>query len=198
MKREQEMEKVRIIAGGSGGQGILTLGKVISYAAMQQKMQVSCLPSYGAEMRGGYVYCTIVISSSQKISSPVSSETDIGVFMNDQSFKMLRGYLKKGAFLVLNTSLVKKFNSDDCRIIEIPASETAEKTGSIKTANMVAAGALAYIINSNFFPFTKTGLYYGTEKILPAGELAALSKKSIEIGWNMLQPDGNDTHRKDQ
>jgi len=63
---------------------------------------------------------------------------------------------------------------------------------------MVAAGALAYIINSNFFPFTKTGLYYGTEKILPAGELAALSKKSIEIGWNMLQPDGNDTHRKDQ
>ncbi len=192
------MEKVRIIAGGSGGQGILTLGKVISYAAMHQKLQVSCLPAYGAEMRGGYVYCTIVISSSGKISSPVSSETDIGVFMNEQSFKMLKGYLKKDAYLILNSSLIKKSGAAGCKTVEIPASETAEKEGSIKTANMVAAGALAYIINANFFPFTKAGLYYGAEKILPSKELAAMSKKSIETGWDMLQsPGNNDIHRKD-
>jgi len=191
------MERVKIIIGGSGGQGILTLGKVISYAAIRQKMQVSCLPSYGAEMRGGYVYCTIVLSSSDNIFSPVSSETDIAVFMNDKSFQMLRTYMKKNAYLILNTSLIKKFNSTDYKIVEIPASEIAEQIGNIKNANMVAAGTLAYLINNHFFRFPRTALYYGTDKILPHKELAALSKKSIETGWCMLENDGNNTRRKD-
>lgn len=180
----KKKETVRIIVGGSGGQGILTLGKVISYAAIQQNMQVSCLPSYGAEMRGGYVYCTIVISSSKKIFSPVSSETDIAVFMNDKSFKMLSSYLKKDADLILNTSLIKRSTSiTDYKITEIPASEIAEKNGSIKTANMVAAGALGYLINSKFFKFTRSGLYYGAGKIISNEELYEISRTGIETGW---------------
>ena len=142
--------KARLIIGGSGGQGILSAGKILSYAAIRQSMNVSCLPSYGAEMRGGYVYCTIVIYSAEDIVSPVSNEIDIGVFMEENSYRMLKGYLKKNASVILNSSLIKKTNSSEGNT-EIEASRIAEKLGSIKTANMVATGATAYIINQYFF-----------------------------------------------
>ncbi len=183
---KKKKDTVRIIVGGSGGQGILTLGKVISYAAIQQNMQVSCLPSYGAEMRGGYVYCTIVISSSKNIFSPVSSETDIAVFMNDQSFKMLSSYLKKDADVILNTSLIKKPSSiSGYRITEIQASEIAEKNGSIKTANMVAAGTLGSIIDRKFVRFTKSAVCYGASKMISNEALYEISRTGIETGWNL-------------
>ncbi len=172
---------------GSGGQGILTLGKIFSYAAMHQNMQVSCLASYGAEMRGGYVYCTIVISSSKDIFSPVSSEIDIGVFMSEKSFKMLGSYLKNDAHIILNSSLIKRTgHAGSYKIAEIPASEIAEKNGSIKTANMAAAGALGHIINENFFRFTKAGLYYGAGRLIPNKQLYSISKKCIETGWDTV------------
>lgn len=177
---------VRIILGGSGGQGVITLGKVISYAAIQQNMQVSCLPSYGAEMRGGYVYCTIVLSSSKNIFSPVSAEIDIGVFMNEPSFKMLSSYLKKNADIILNTSLIKITPSGmNYKITEIPASEIAEKNGSIRTANMVIGGTLGYIINRRFINFTRSALYYGAGRFIIDETMYAISKKGIETGWDL-------------
>lgn len=182
----KKTDTVRIIVGGSGGQGILTLGKVISYAAIQQNMQVSCLPSYGAEMRGGYVYCTIVISSSRDTFSPVSSETDVGVFMNDSSFKMLSSYLKKDANVVLNTSLIKKSSpASDYKITEIRASEIAEKNGSIRTANMVAAGTLGHILDREFMKFSRSALYYGAGRLISNEAMHEMSRKCIETGWNM-------------
>ncbi|MCM8829446.1 MAG: 2-oxoacid:acceptor oxidoreductase family protein [Candidatus Omnitrophica bacterium] len=191
------MEKVRIIVGGSGGQGILTVGKVLSYASIRQNMNVSCLPSYGAEMRGGYVYCTIVIYSAEDIVSPVSTEIDIGVFMDANSYRMLRGYLKKDAFVIFNSSLVKKFTHPGRKIIEIEASEIAERLGSIKTANMVATGATGYIIDHFFFPFTMKSLNYGIEQVLLSKELVDMSKKSLEAGWNIAK-DGTERDRKDK
>ncbi|HOL21337.1 MAG TPA: 2-oxoacid:acceptor oxidoreductase family protein [bacterium] len=180
------MAKARIIIGGSGGQGILTAGKVLSYASIRQNMNVTCLPSYGAEMRGGYVYCTIVIYSAEDIVSPVSTEIDIGVFMDTNSYRMLRGYLKKDAFVILNSSLVKKFNPSKGKTIEIEASEIAERLGSIKTANMVATGATGYIIDHFFFPLAIKSLYYGIEQAFHSKEIADLSKNSLEAGWNIV------------
>ncbi|MCM8762609.1 MAG: 2-oxoacid:acceptor oxidoreductase family protein [Candidatus Omnitrophica bacterium] len=191
------MEKVRIIVGGSGGQGILTVGKVLSYASIKQNMNVSCLPSYGAEMRGGYVYCTIVIYSAEDIVSPVSNETDIGVFMDANSYRMLRGYLKKDAFVILNSSLVKKSNSSKGNTIEIEASEIAERLGSIKTANMVVTGATGYIIDHYFFPFKMESLYYGIEQVFSSKEVVDMSKKSLENGWSIAK-NGNERVRKDK
>ena len=191
------MEKARIIIGGSGGQGILTAGKVLSYAAIYQNMNVTCLPSYGAEMRGGYVYCTIVIYSAEEIVSPVSAETDIGVFMDENSGRMLRGYLKKDAFVILNSSLIKSFNSTVGNITKIEASEIAERLGSIKTASMVATGATGYIIDHFFFPFTMKGLYYGIEQVFSSREHIEMNKKSLEAGWKILE-DGKKRDRKDK
>jgi 2-oxoglutarate ferredoxin oxidoreductase subunit gamma len=188
---------VRIIVGGAGGQGILTLGKVISYAAINQNMQVSCLPAYGAEMRGGYVYCTIVISSGENIFSPVISKADIAVFMDEQMFKMLHSYIKKDADLILNTSLIKKPDSImNCRITDIPASEIAEKIGSIKIANMIVTGVIGHIINEKYGKFTVSDLYYGVGKVIKSSELSEMSKTGIETGWNLLHGK-NDKDRKD-
>ncbi|MGI6595219.1 MAG: 2-oxoacid:acceptor oxidoreductase family protein [Candidatus Ratteibacteria bacterium] len=178
--------KARLIIGGSGGQGILSAGKILSYAAIRQSMNVSCLPSYGAEMRGGYVYCTIVIYSAEDIVSPVSNEIDIGVFMEENSYRMLKGYLKKNASVILNSSLIKKTNSSEGNT-EIEASRIAEKLGSIKTANMVATGATAYIINQYFFPFTIQSLYYGIEQTFSSKDAIALSKKSLNAGWEIME-----------
>ncbi len=187
---------VRILVGGSGGQGIITLSKVVSYAAIHQNMQVSCLPVYGAEMRGGYVYSTIVISSGESIFSPVSSEVDIAVFMNEEMFKMLRSYLKKGADLILNTSLIKKSSITDYNITDIPASEMAEKIGNIKTANMIATGALGHIVNEKYCKFTLSDLYYGVEEIIKNKELSDMGKTGVETGWNLLYGKDN-KNRKD-
>ncbi len=177
----------RIIVGGAGGQGILTLGKVISYSAIHQNIQVSCLPAYGAEMRGGYVYCTIVISAGENIASPVISHADIAVFMDEQMFKMLRSFLKKDTDLILNTSLIKKSSfTTFCGVTSIPASEMAEKIGNIKIANMIAAGALGYIINKKYCRFNLSGLYYGVGEVIKNKELLEMSKTGIETGWNLL------------
>lgn len=190
-------KKVRVIIGGSGGQGILTAGKVLSYAAVHQNMNVTCLPSYGAEMRGGYVYCTIVIYSAEDIVSPVSDETDIGIFMNEDSYRMLKRYLRKNAFLILNTSLIKKSILTGYNTLEIRASEIAENLGSIKTANMVAAGVAGYIINRSFFPFTMKSLYYGIEQVFSSSkETVEMSKKSLEAGWNIAAKNGTERYRK--
>lgn len=190
------MKKVRLIIGGSGGQGILSAGKVLSYASIHQNMNVSCLPSYGAEMRGGYVYCTIVIYSSEDIVSPVSAEVDIGVFMEEKSFRMLSRYLKKDAFVILNSSLVKTFKSSGYNIIKIEASKIAEDLGSLKSANMVAAGATGHIINKFFFPFPIESLYYGIAQVFPSKEIIEMSRKSLKAGWEIVE-NGTERYRKD-
>ncbi|MGB9677393.1 MAG: 2-oxoacid:acceptor oxidoreductase family protein, partial [Candidatus Ratteibacteria bacterium] len=68
----ESINKVKIILGGSGGQGILTLGKLFSYAGIKKNYYISCLPTYGAEMRGGYIYCFVIISKKKEIFSPLS------------------------------------------------------------------------------------------------------------------------------
>lgn len=178
--------RVSIIIGGSGGQGILTVGKTIALAAMKQKLEVSYLPSYGAEMRGGYVYCSIVISSKQEIFSPISSELDIGVFMNEKSYKMLVSHLRKNAVMVLNSSLIKAFHNKNFKIYKAQATEIAEKLGDIKNANMILAGTLGNIINKCFFKFNISSLYAGLAEIMPNKEVFEKSKKSIKTGWELI------------
>lgn len=188
------LSKASIIIGGSGGQGILTIGKIVALAAIKQKYEVSCLPSYGAEMRGGYVYCTIVISSNKGIFSPVSSELDIGLFMNEASCKMLISHLKKNAHLIINSSLIKNCQNKGFKIFEVPATEKAEQLGEIKNANMILAGTLGNIINKHFFKFNISSLYSGTAEIMPGKDLIEKSKKSIKTGWELI---GNGGHKQD-
>ncbi len=179
--------RVRIIAGGVGGQGILTLGKMMSYAAIHARLQVSCLATYGAEMRGGYVYCMIVISPSMTSFSPVSAEGDLGVFLDRKAYNQLSDYLKEGATAIINSSLIGKISKKGLKTLRVPASEKSEELGDIRAANMIAAGALGYMINKNFYRFGKSSLYYGLSNVVKNPSIIDLSRRAIDDGWTMAE-----------
>ncbi|MFN4227820.1 MAG: 2-oxoacid:acceptor oxidoreductase family protein [Candidatus Ratteibacteria bacterium] len=178
--------KVRIILGGSGGQGILTLGKYLSYASIENKCEVTCLPTYGAEMRGGYIYCFVTISKKTEIFSPISKSCDIGVFLNDMSYKMLKKYLKKDSLILLNSSLIKNHKKNE-KVFEIPATEIAEKIGDIRITNMVIAGAISKLISEFFFDFKYSVLISELEKVINNKEAIKLSKFAIKEGYKYLE-----------
>ncbi len=177
----------RIIIGGFGGQGILTLGKVLAYAGMEEKKHVSFFPAYGAEMRGGYAFCTLVIST-EEIPSPVVSKADIGIFMDRRSLEKYKERMKKNGTILINSSLIKNdFPERGLKVIRIPATEMAEKIGIVKVANMVAAGALLKIIENEEKKFLSlSDLQEGLKRMLPQkSELFDLNKKAIEKGWEI-------------
>lgn len=131
----------RIIIAGSGGQGILFLGKLISRAAMLEQKEVTWFPSYGAEMRGGTANCTVIIADSM-IGSPVIRNPDTLLIMNDASYKRFHARLLSGGLLICDASLVTIENHrTDIRIIRIPASGIAATLHATKSANMVMMGA---------------------------------------------------------
>ena len=182
-----EKKALKIIAGGSGGQGVLTLGKVLAYAGINRNLQVSCLPAYGAEMRGGYAYCTLVFSSGTDLPSPVISRADIGVFMNDRSFSMLSASLKTGGFSFINASLFKNSRDTGFKTFEIPATETAESLGNIQAANMVMAGALAYVVTKEFFTLDQRDVRSGIVNTIKDANARKLSEKAVETGWTLAE-----------
>jgi len=130
-----------VLVAGSGGQGILFIGKLLAQAAMQEGKNVTWFPSYGAEMRGGTANCTVVISE-ETIGSPVVRNPDILIVLNTPSLERFQERLKPGGTLVLDTSLVKGNIRDDIRVIGVPATEVAVSLGSPRAANMVVLGAV--------------------------------------------------------
>lgn len=135
MKRE-------LLIAGFGGQGVLLLGRVLAEAAMQEGREVSWLPSYGPEQRGGTCHCSVVISD-QSIGSPLVSEPDILVVMNRPSLERFKTSVKRGGVLFLNSSLVQETSGRaDIDEIRVAASDIAEKLGNPRVANMVMLGAM--------------------------------------------------------
>lgn len=179
------MDTVKILLGGSGGQGILTFGKLISFASIRKNYYVSCLPTYGAEMRGGYIYNFVIISKKDGIFSPISENCDIGVFLNEMSYKMLKKYLKRDAYFLLNSSLIKA--KKERKKIEIPATEIAERIGDIRIANMVMAGALSKLINDKFLDFKIENLMGEIEKLISDEKTKKLCETALKEGWNYIK-----------
>lgn len=139
------MEK-RIIIAGSGGQGILFLGKLMAYSAMLEGKEVTWFPSYGAEMRGGTANCTIIISDSM-IGSPVVRNSDILIAMNHASYNRFLGKLLSGGILIYDSSLfdIKKPEDNSIKIIQVPASELSASFKNTSSANMAMIGAFAAV-----------------------------------------------------
>lgn len=133
--------KEEIIIAGFGGQGVMLTGKLLAYAGMKEGAEVSWMPSYGPEMRGGTANCTVMISD-RKIPSPLSSRPDTIIVMNLPSLDKFSPMVKTGGLIVLNSTLVdKEVERDDVNVVEIPASEIANELGNSKVANMVMLGA---------------------------------------------------------
>jgi len=132
-----------IIMAGFGGQGILMIGNLLALAAMEEGRNVTYLPSYGVEMRGGTANCTVIISDGE-IGSPVVASPDSLVIMNGPSLDKFLPSLRPGGDLVINSSLVDegKVGRKDLRFLAVPADEIARnKIGSRQMASMIALGA---------------------------------------------------------
>ena len=135
------MQKEIMIAG-FGGQGVLFAGQVLAYAAMDQGRQVTWIPSYGPEMRGGTANCTVVISD-EEIGSPLVEFPPAMIALNLPSYDKYEPLIQKGGVLVVNASMVDRGpQRDDITTIFIHANEIAEEIADRKLTNMVAVGAL--------------------------------------------------------
>ena len=131
------MTELNILLAGFGGQGILFTGKVIAYAGLMEDMEVSWLPSYGPEMRGGTANCSVCLSDN-KIGSPLVTNPDVLVAMNLPSLEKFENDVVPGGLIIIDSSIIdKKVEREDVKVIYIPASEIAEKAG-MSRANVSA------------------------------------------------------------
>ncbi|MDD3410271.1 MAG: 2-oxoacid:acceptor oxidoreductase family protein [Eubacteriales bacterium] len=135
------MEKQFLIAG-FGGQGVLLIGQLIAKAAMKEGRDVSWMPSYGPEMRGGEANCAVVVSD-EPIGSPLVTEPPILVAMNKPSLIKFMPKMPAGGLLLYNSSLIEGVElRTDVKVIAVPCNEIAEKLQNARTANMVMLGAV--------------------------------------------------------
>jgi len=172
-------ETEEIIMAGFGGQGILFLGKVLAETGMMTGQNVSWIPAYGPEMRGGTANCSVVISQHE-IASPIVTEPDTLIAMNIPSVAKFLDKIRPGGTLIYNSSLIdqKEFRSD-IKVCAVPANKLAAEAGSDKTANVVMAGAYARFSDMmNFDAFLKAfpSLVPAKKKDLLEINLAALKK----------------------
>ncbi|NWF51065.1 MAG: 2-oxoacid:acceptor oxidoreductase family protein [Ignavibacteriaceae bacterium] len=130
-----------IIFAGFGGQGVLSLGRLIAYAGMIEGKEVSWMPSYGPEMRGGTANCIVIVSDS-RISSPIITRFDTAILLNQPSVDKFEKAVKPGGLLLYEQStVIHPPTRTDIEIICIPANEEADKLQAKQVANMVMAGA---------------------------------------------------------
>jgi 2-oxoglutarate ferredoxin oxidoreductase subunit gamma len=131
-----------ILIAGFGGQGILLAGKLLAQAAMKTGHEVTCMPSYGAEVRGGTANCMVVISN-QPIASPLVGSCNSLIAMNKASLDKFAPCIKPAGLLIMNSSLIDEMPKLDksIEILAVPADEIAVELGNQKVANMVVLGA---------------------------------------------------------
>jgi len=130
-----------IVLAGFGGQGVLLIGKLLAYAGMRAGQEVTWMPAYGPEMRGGTCNCTVVLSD-RPIGSPISKSPHGLIALNLPSLDKFEDAVRPGGILVVNSSLVTRPPwRSDLAVVMVPANEIAIEVGSAKAANIVALGA---------------------------------------------------------
>ncbi|NLP17590.1 MAG: 2-oxoacid:ferredoxin oxidoreductase subunit gamma [Firmicutes bacterium] len=172
--------KQEVIVAGFGGQGVLLLGQVLAYAGMVEGKEVSWLPSYGPEMRGGTANCTVVLSDTE-IGSPVVSQPSCVIALNLPSMEKFEPMLKPGGLLIINSSLIeKKAERDDIEVVKVAATEIANELGSGRVANMVALGAFVQQTGAVDFATLEEAL----KEVLPQRrhDLIPLNLQAIQRG----------------
>jgi 2-oxoglutarate ferredoxin oxidoreductase subunit gamma len=133
--------KEEIIIAGFGGQGVLSMGKILAYSGIMQDMEVTWMPSYGPEMRGGTANVTVVLSSD-RISSPIVNKCDTAIILNQQSLDKFEDMVKPGGLLLYDPNgITHPPARTDIRICKIEAAEEAARIGNAKAYNMIVLGA---------------------------------------------------------
>jgi len=173
---------LKVLIAGFGGQGILFIGQLLARAAMKQELNVSWVPSYGVEMRGGTAHCSVIISAKE-ISSPLVENPDILLAFNQPSLDKFEPLLPENGILIANKSLVKQTDSrDNIRQYSLPANQLAEELGNVKAVNMVMLGALLAatdLINPNT-------VIEELREVFDNSTLLALNQKALDFGYHHL------------
>jgi 2-oxoglutarate ferredoxin oxidoreductase subunit gamma len=131
-----------IIIAGFGGQGVMVMGQLLTYAGMIEGKNVSWIPSYGPEMRGGTANCSVIISD-EPIGAPIVSESTAVVAMNLPSLEKFEPTLKPEGILLINSSLIEQdAQRSDVKVYKLAVNDIANELGNTKVANMVALGAI--------------------------------------------------------
>ncbi len=174
---------IKTVFAGFGGQGVLSMGLNLAQAALLEDKNVTYLPSYGVEVRGGTANCTVAISD-EEIASPVASSPDFVVAMNQPSLIKFQNQLHSGGVLFFNSSLIEtQISRGDIEVVAVPANSMAEELGSPQSANMVMLGA--FIKKSNLVSLST--LIEALGKTLKKKEkLAAINKKALIAGYNLF------------
>lgn len=135
------MKTKSIIIAGFGGQGVLSVGTVLATAAMLEGKNVTFLPSYGAEQRGGTANCSVIISD-EEITSPIVTNPDVAIILNQPSLDRYESVVQKNGLIILNSSMIKKsVKRSDVIQFKVPANQIASILGNIKVVNTVMLGA---------------------------------------------------------
>ena len=177
--------KEEIIIAGFGGQGVLSMGKILAYSGIMQDQEVSWMPSYGPEMRGGTANVTVILSDN-KISSPILNTFDTASILNQQSLDKFEEAVKPGGLLLYDPNgIVNPPKRKDINIYKIEGAEEAAKMGNPKTFNMIVLGAFLKVK-----PIVKTeNVKKGLEKSLPERyhKLIPLNIEAITKGQEVVQ-----------
>jgi 2-oxoglutarate ferredoxin oxidoreductase subunit gamma len=177
--------KEEIIIAGFGGQGVLSMGKILAYSGVMQGQEVSWMPSYGPEMRGGTANVTVVLSDN-RISSPILQAFDTAIILNQQSMDKFEPLVKPGGLLLYDPNGISRHpERDDINVYRIEAAEEAAQLKSAKTFNMIVLGAFLKVK-----PVVEMkNVLEGLKKSLPERHhhLIPMNEKAIQRGLEIVK-----------
>ncbi len=170
----------QILIAGFGGQGILFAGKFLAYKGLTEDKQVSWLPSYGPEMRGGTASCSVIISD-EPVGSPIVSKPDILIAMNIPSLDRYEDSVVPGGVIIADSSLItRNVKRTDVEAVEIPATTLASENKMPTLANMIITGKLLKILDG----FNEESIRAALGKVISAkhADMLEVNLKALQIG----------------
>ena len=176
------MATTQFLFSGFGGQGILFAGKFVAYKGLTEDKQVSWLPSYGPEMRGGTASCSVIISD-EPVGSPIVSAPDVLVALNLPSLDKFENAVKPGGYIFADSTLIeRKVERDDVNVFYIPATQLASDNGIPSLANMIVMGKMLKELGD----YTEQGIENGLNKVISAkrADMKELNIKALDLGAN--------------
>jgi len=176
------MKTTQILIAGFGGQGVLFAGKFLAYKGLVQNKQVSWLPSYGPEMRGGTANCSVILSDTP-VGSPIITEPDVLVAMNLPSLQKFVDAVVPGGKIIIDSTLIDaKVERTDVEVFYVPATQMAKDAGFSTLANMILAGKVLKETNAVSFDGNKETL----ETFIPAkkANLIDINCQALQAGYD--------------
>ena len=174
-----------IIIAGFGGQGVLSMGKILAYSGIMQDLEVSWFPSYGPEMRGGTANVTVILSD-ERISSPILHEYDTAIILNQQSLDKFEPRVKKNGLLIYDSNGISRHpEREDIEIYKVDAFAEASKMDNPRIFNMIVLGAFLKIKPV----VSLKNLHEGLKKSLPPRhhKLIPLNVEAVKRGGELVQ-----------